>query len=91
MITSKPNQAAIASKSNVSNIHISSNSHSNQNDSASLMVEDAPHDSRLAMLMSFDMKALEETHRMLLWWTASRWSLPPGVLVAALPSSLSKV
>ena len=43
-VSPKPNQAAIASKS-VSNIHTPSTSHSDQDDNASLMIEDAPNES----------------------------------------------
>ena len=61
-ITSKPNQAAIASKSYASNIHIPSDSHSDQNDKASLMIEDAPNGSSFGDIdISFDMEALEGT------------------------------
>ena len=64
-ITSKPNQAAIASKSYASNIHIPSNSHSDQNDNASLMIEDAPKDSSFGDIdISFDMEVLEGTIKM---------------------------
>ena len=59
-ITSK-NHAEIASKSNASNIYMPPNSHSDQDDNASLMIEDAPNDSSFGDIdISFDMEALEE-------------------------------
>ena len=61
----KPNQAAIASKANPSNIHTPSNTHPDEDDNASLMIEDDPNDSSFGDIdMSFDMDALEETMKM---------------------------
>ena len=61
----KPNHSGIASKSNPSNIHTPSNSHPNEDDNASLMIEDDPNDSSFGDIdMSFDMDALEETMKM---------------------------
>ena len=65
-VISMPNHSAIASKaSNPSNIHIPSNSHPDEDDNASLMIEDDPNDSSFGDIdMSFDMDALEETMKM---------------------------
>ena len=62
----KPNHSAISSKSsNPSNIHTPSNSHPDEDDNASLMIEDDPNDSSFGDIdMSFDMDALEETMKM---------------------------
>jgi hypothetical protein len=51
-VTSKPNQSAITSKSNP-----------DEDDNASLMIEDDPNDSSFGE-MSFDMDALEEAMKM---------------------------
>ena len=65
-ISSKPDHSGIASKSsNPSDIHIPSNSHPDEDDNASLMIEDDPNDSSFGDIdMSFDMDALEETMKM---------------------------
>ena len=64
-VISKPNHSVIASKANPSNIHTPSNSHPDEDDNASLMIEDDPNDSSFGDIdMSFDMDALEETMKM---------------------------